>query len=118
MYYIIKILVKEVNKMFILQAFLAGIFLANGIPHFIKGITGQTHMTPFKRISNSYLNVVWGFINFIVGFLILGFNPINNFINLPSGINFWAFLIGAFFIAMMDAQLFSKPNARLPWHKD
>ena len=104
--------------MSIISAFFAGFFLANGMPHFIKGITGQSHMTPFKRISNSYLNILWGFSNFVLGFLFLGFNSKTGFLNLPMGVNFWFFLIGAFIISMMDSQLFSKPNARLPWHKD
>ena len=104
--------------MSIIQAFFAGFFLVNGLPHLIKGVTGQTHMTPFKRVSNSYLNIVWAFVNFILGIIILGINPVSGFVNLPTGISFWFFLIGGFVIAMMDAQLFSKPNARLPWHKD
>ncbi len=101
-----------------LRVFFAGLFLTNGIPHFIQGITGQTHMTPFKRVSNSYLNIFWGFTNFVLGFVVLGFNPQTGFLNLPTGNHFWAFLVGAFIISMMDAQLFSKPDARLPWHKD
>lgn len=101
-----------------LQAFFAGLFLANGIPHFVKGITGQTHMTPFKRVSSPYLNLFWGFGNFVLGFLVLGFNPETGFLNLPGDSQFWVFIAGAFVISMMDAQLFSKPGARLPWHKD
>lgn len=104
--------------MLIIQAFFSGFFLANGIPHFVKGITGETHMTPFKRVSNSYLNIFWGFVNFVLSFVILGFNSKTRFLNLPTGVNFWVFLLGAFVISLMDAQLFSKPNARLPWHKD
>lgn len=102
----------------ILQAFFAGAFLANGVPHFIKGITGQTHMTPFKRVSNSYLNVIWGFINFALSVVVLGMDPVTEQVLLPWGFYFWVFLTGAFVMSMMDAQLFSKPNARLPWHKD
>ena len=104
--------------MLLIQAFFAGLFLTNGVPHLVKGITGQTHMTPFKKVSNSYLNIFWAFINFVLGIIILGFNPETKFLNLPFGVNFWAFLAGAFLISMMDAQLFSKPNCRLPWHKD
>jgi hypothetical protein len=102
----------------IIQAFFAGFFFVNGMPHFFKGITGQVHMTPFKRKSNAYLNVFWAFANFMLSFFILGFNPITGFLNLPTGANFWAFILGGFLISMMDAQLFSKPDSRLPWHKD
>lgn len=101
-----------------LQAFFAGMFFANGVPHFVKGVMGQTHMTPFKRVSDAYTNVVWGFVNFVVGLVILGTNPVSEAVNWPVGINVWVFVLGAFVMSMMDAQLFSKPDARLPWHKD
>lgn len=100
-----------------LQAFFAGMFLANGVPHFVKGIMGQTHMTPFKRVSDVYTNVIWGFSNFVLGVLVLGFSE-SGFVNLPTGTNLWIFMVGSFVMSMMNAWLFSKPNARLPWHKD
>lgn len=101
-----------------IQAFFAGMFLANGIPHFVKGITGQKHMTPFKRVSDSYTNVIWGFINFAVGIFILGMDPYSGALNIPAGINLWVFILGAFIMSLMAAWLFSQPNAKLPWHKD
>ena len=104
--------------MSIFQAFFAGMFLANGIPHFVKGIMGQTHMTPFKRVSDAYKNVIWGFSNFVLGIAILGFDSVSGTVNMLVGMNLWVFLLGAFVMAMMDAWLFSKPNARFPWHKD
>lgn len=100
------------------QAFFAGMFLVNGVPHFVKGIMGQTHMTPFKRVSNAYTNVVWGFMNFALGFVLMGFDPDTGLLIQPAGVNFWVFLMGAFGMSSMDAWLFSKPNARSPWHKD
>lgn len=101
-----------------IQAFFAGMFLVNGMPHFIKGITGQTHMTPFKRVSNSYLNVIWAFGNFVLGLLILGTSSDTGLVNLPSGTNLWIFILGGFIMAIMCAWLFSNPNARFPWHRD
>ena len=46
--------------------FLAGLFGANGIPHFVKGVTGQRHMTPFGKPSSAVVNVVWGVANFLI----------------------------------------------------
>lgn len=46
-----------------LLLFLAGVFGANGIPHFVKGITGEWRQTPFKNPSGPQLNVGWGAIN-------------------------------------------------------
>lgn len=44
----------------------AGAFAANGVPHFVKGITGQAHMTPFGQPSNPMTNVLWGWFNFVI----------------------------------------------------
>ena len=46
--------------------FLAGLFGANGIPHFVNGITGQQHMTPFGKPSSAVVNVIWGITNFML----------------------------------------------------
>lgn len=100
------------------SAFLAGFFIFNGVPHLVQGISGHTHMTPFKRVSSPLLNVVWAFFNLTVGVLILGFDPVSGEINRPAGQNFWAFLIGGFILSLTAAKLFGGPNARLPWHKD
>ncbi|MHB1865024.1 MAG: hypothetical protein ACYCPS_02570 [Candidatus Saccharimonadales bacterium] len=57
-------------------SFLAGLVGANGIPHFIKGITGQKHQTPFGNPSSAVVNVVWGWVNFVVaGILIFYAHP-------------------------------------------
>ena len=52
--------------MYYLVYFLAGLFAANGIPHFIKGITGEKHPTPFGASSSAVVNVLWGSANFIL----------------------------------------------------
>jgi hypothetical protein len=58
-------------------SFLAGIFGANGIPHFVKGITGQKHQTPFGRPSSAIVNVLWGWVNFAIAGLLLFFGQIH-----------------------------------------
>lgn len=40
--------------------------MANGVPHFVKGVTGESHATPFRRPSSALLNVVWGTANFFL----------------------------------------------------
>lgn len=101
----------------ILRAFASGMFLFNGIPHLIKGIAGEKHMTPFKRVSSPVLNILWAFVNLVGGVWILGFDS-TGALNRPTGMNFWAFLLGGFFLSLTAAKLFGAPNARLPWHKD
>ena len=56
--------------------FFGGMFLANGIPHFVSGMQGRSFQTPFakppgKGLSSSTVNVVWGFFNFVVGYLLV-----------------------------------------------
>jgi len=102
----------------LIYAFLAGMFLANGVPHFVKGITGQTHMTPFKKVSPAWLNIVWAFINFYLGLLFvqLSGGHLGDVTRLDSWA--WSFLAGAIILSFTAAWLFSRPNARLPWQKD
>lgn len=109
--------------MVLIWYFIAGFFVFNGFPHLVKGITGQNHMTPFKRVSPPVLNVAWGFANEIIGLYILGITAGVGALALPwnarlSGDNLWAFMVGGFVISVYLAYFWSNPNARLPWHKD
>jgi len=59
-----------------LISFFAGMFLSNFVPHFVQGISGNSFPTPFsnppgKGLSSPTLNVVWGIINLIVGYILL-----------------------------------------------
>jgi len=59
-----------------LAHFIAGAFLANGVPHFVQGICGNTFQTPFARPrgvgeSSALVNVIWGWFNFVVGGVLL-----------------------------------------------
>jgi hypothetical protein len=55
--------------------FFAGAFLANAIPHFVNGISGNAFQSPFASpagigLSSSTVNVLWGFFNFAIGYLL------------------------------------------------
>jgi hypothetical protein len=57
-------------------AFVAGLFLANAVPHFVQGICGNRFPTPFakppgKGLSSPTVNVVWGIVNLVIGYLAL-----------------------------------------------
>jgi len=100
--------------------FFAGAFLINAVPHLVKGITGQSHMTPFGRISSPVLNIVWSFANIVIGLFILGLATGNGGLVLPwqaglEGTNLIIFLVGAFANAAFLANFWSNPKARLPW---
>jgi hypothetical protein len=54
----------------------AGILLANGFPHFLNGISGRYFQSPFASPpglgeSPPVVNVLWGFSNFVAGYLII-----------------------------------------------
>jgi len=56
-----------------LSGFFAGIFLANAVPHFIQGISGNKFPTPFakppgKGLSPAPVNVIWGLVNMLIGY--------------------------------------------------
>lgn len=55
--------------------FFGGVFLANGIPHFVSGVCGRPFRTPFVRlhggsVSSAALNVFWGWLNLLVAYLL------------------------------------------------
>jgi len=58
--------------------FVAGCLVANGVPHFVNGISGRRFITPFASPpfvgeSSPLSNVTWGLINFAGAFsLIIG----------------------------------------------
>jgi hypothetical protein len=59
-----------------LAAFFAGAFLANVVPHFVHGISGDSFPTPFsnppgKGLSSPLINVLWASLNLLIGYLLL-----------------------------------------------
>jgi uncharacterized membrane protein len=67
---------RTVNRYHYIACFFAGMFLANVVPHFVPGISGDRFPTPFaypsgKGLSSPTVNVVWALVNLIVGYLLL-----------------------------------------------
>lgn len=88
----------------------AGIFAANGVPHFVKGITGEKFRTPFGVSSSAMINVVWGSVNFAVSAIILHYLAIDNHHVIRESVLFAA---GAFVIALLLANTWSaKPTKK------
>ena len=53
-----------------------GAFLANAVPHFVAGISGRPFQSPFAKppgegLSSSTVNVLWGFVNLVVAYLLI-----------------------------------------------
>jgi hypothetical protein len=56
--------------------FFGGAFFANAIPHFVSGMMGRPFQSPFAKprgvgLSSSTVNVLWGFLNFVLAYLLL-----------------------------------------------
>jgi hypothetical protein len=56
--------------------FFGGVFLANTVPHFVNGVSGHPFQSPFasppgEGLSSSAVNVLWGFFNLVVGYLLV-----------------------------------------------
>jgi len=96
-----------------LAPFFSALFLFNAIPHLVQGICGKRHMTPFARSSGPATNVIWAWINLLIGLWLLKASN-------PAGWQFsaWAaFCAGGVVISLSLAIFWAKPDARLPWHR-
>ena len=59
-----------------LAYFFAGFFLANGVPHFVNGISGKRFPSPFasppgRGESAPLVNALWGLANFFIGYTLI-----------------------------------------------
>ena len=58
-----------------IACFFAGMFLANFVPHFVHGVSGEVFPTPFsdppgKGMSSPTVNVYWALLNLLIGYLL------------------------------------------------
>jgi len=91
-----------------LACFFAGFCLANTVPHFVHGISGKSFRTPFARLqgkglSSPTVNVVWGLVNLLVGFILLR-------VGLVSPANDWGLLAlfaGVTFVSISLSKAFA-----------
>lgn len=88
--------------------FFAGIFLANVIPHYVKGVTGEPFPTPFakppgKGLSSPMTNAIWALVNLLIGFALfkVGKVSFNNELSLIP------FFVGFVIITMVSVLNFS-----------
>ncbi|HWY94019.1 MAG TPA: hypothetical protein VNX69_02455 [Steroidobacteraceae bacterium] len=56
--------------------FLGGAVLTNAVPHFVSGVMGRPFQSPFANqpgqgFSSSTVNVLWGFLNLTIGYVLL-----------------------------------------------
>jgi hypothetical protein len=61
---------------FLLSYLFGGAFLANAIPHLVSGVMGKPFQSPFAKppgqgLSSSTTNVLWGFVNLAVAYVLI-----------------------------------------------
>jgi hypothetical protein len=64
------------NWIDVVAYFFGGIFLANAVPHLVSGVMGRPFQSPFAKppgegLSSSTVNVLWGFFNLVIGYLLV-----------------------------------------------
>lgn len=93
-----------------LSWFFGGAFLTNAIPHFVSGVMGRPFQSPFAKppgegFSSSTVNVLWGFANFVVAYLLIA--RVGRF-DLRAMDNVIAVGMGVLLIGLMSARLFGR----------
>ena len=85
----------------------AGLFLANAVPHFVHGVSGDFFPSPFasppgKGLSSPTVNVLWGLANHLVGYILFRVGKV-------SESNKWsllAFCAGVVYISISLSMVF------------
>lgn len=58
--------------------FFAGMVLANVVPHFVNGISGNPFPPPGFSNSSPLINVLWGSLNIVIGYLLFKFSKVSD----------------------------------------
>jgi len=90
-----------------LTAFFAGMFLANAVPHFVNGVSGNPFPSPFadppgKGLSAPIVNVLWGLFNIVIGYLLFRYSKINS----QNKMSVLVFFLGIVAISIMLSIVF------------
>jgi hypothetical protein len=98
------------NGLALMAYFFGGVFAANAIPHFVAGTMGRAFQSPFakppgKGLSSSTVNVVWGFLNFVIGYVLVV--RVGDF-QLRSWADVGVFGLGALLISLQAARHFGQ----------
>ena len=93
-----------------LAYFGGGAVLTNAIPHLVSGVMGRPFQSPFAKppgqgLSSSTVNVLWGFANFVIAYLLIA--RVGNF-DLHAADHVIAVGVGVLLIGMMAARSFGR----------
>src|SRR5580698_10979429 len=96
----------------LISYFFGGAFLGNAIPHLVSGVMGHPFQSPFAKppgegLSSSTVNVLWGFFNLAVGYLLVC--RVGDF-NLRSTADAIALGLGILLLGVVTARQFGRFN--------
>ena len=96
-----------------LAGFFAGMFLANFVPHFVHGISGDRFPTPFahppgKGLSSPMVNVVWALFNLVAGYVLFRAGKVGS----GGDLALVVFFAGIVAISTMSSVRFAEKDAR------
>lgn len=98
------------NWLWLVSYFFGGAFAANAVPHVVSGVTGRGFQSPFAKppgegLSSSTVNVLWGFFNASVAYLLI---PHVGDFHLRYWLHVLALGLGALLISMFSARHFGQ----------
>jgi hypothetical protein len=96
-----------------IACFFAGALLANVVPHFVHGISGDRFPTPFahppgKGLSSPTVNVVWALLNLVVGYVLFRVGKISS----GDDAAMMVFFAGIAAVGILSSVRFAKKHAR------
>lgn len=94
----------------LLPYFFGAVFFTNAVPHLMSGVMGRAFQTPFAKpsgqgLSSSRVNVLWGFFNAAIGYLLLA--RVGAF-HVGATSHVLAFAVGALLVSLFSARHFGK----------
>ena len=98
------------NWIWLLSYCFGGLFAANAVPHFVSGVMGRSFQSPFAKppgvgLSSATVNVVWGFFNAVVAYLLIV--RVGDF-HLRTTSHILAFGLGVILISIFTARHFGQ----------
>lgn len=97
----------------LIACFFAGMILANAVPHFVHGVSGDPFPTPFahppgRGLSSPTVNVLWALVNLAIGAFLFRLGKVSGG-NAPALLVFFA---GIAVISLLLSASFARKQAR------
>jgi hypothetical protein len=96
-----------------IACFFAGVFLANVVPHFVHGISGDRFPTPFAKppgrgLSSPTVNVLWALLNLAIGSILFRIGKVSS----GDVVAMVIFFAGIVLISTLSSVQFAKKQSK------